>query len=112
MTIQLCDTTTEGRAATDRGHLAKQDGDAIVAGHRHLFERLLCAQVAFAAHHQFGFALFDHRAPGSAVGRIHRLDELGHRQSTGRQRLRIGLDLPGAHRTAHTGYFSHVRHGF
>ena len=110
--VELGNAAPQGRPALHRRHVLQQHRHTIRAGHhRHVLEVLARTQVAFAAHHEFGFALLDHRAAGRAVRGLDRIDQAIDGDAARCQRLRIRHDLPRLHHAANAGDFGHVGHG-
>ena len=110
--VELGDAAAQGRPTLHNGDITQQHRHRSVRGHhRHPLEIVPRAQVAFAAHHELGLALLDHRAAGGAVGGADRVDQLGNGHAARRQCLRIGHDLPGAHHAADAGDLGDVGHG-
>ena len=112
MPVQLGETATKRRATPHRRHVAQQHRHAAGVGRDgYVFEVRAALQVAFAAHHQFRFTLFDHRATVGTVRTADGIDQLLHGDATRGQRLRIGHDLPRPFHAAQGGDFGDVGHG-
>src|SRR3546814_1717089 len=79
----LGETATKRRATPHRRHVAQQHRHAAGVGRDgYVFEVRAALQVAFAAHHQLGFALFDHRATVGTVRTADGIDQLLHGDAT------------------------------
>lgn len=89
--IEFDDTTAFKEPATALAMSTQKHRRSICAGRdRDVLEILARAQIAFAAHHDLGFALLDHRALGSAIGVANGIGQVRTIDAPRGQRQRIG----------------------
>ena len=103
--VEFADATSLFRAKLDVGDVAQKHRRALVALHYELFDVRAVAQIAAAAHHEFGFRQFDDTSADVAVAGTDRLRHPAQRHAIGLQATRIDHDLVLPNEAAEAGDF-------